>query len=139
MPPIRENLADFIPHRPPMHWIDRAWIAPDGTFHAVRTITPDHSLLEGNLLPSSALIEMLAQTAACGAGFAARQKNGPIPGGRLVAIKSMSFGTPVHAGETVEMSVRTLRQWQSLFMCELLATVKAQMAALGTASFALID
>ena len=135
-----ENLAHFIPHRPPMHWLDQAWLQEDGSIGARWTVPDDNpvvnTLLQGHVLPPSALLEILAQTAACKAGLAACQDHARVPAGRLVAIEYLSFQAPIQVGDTLELRISVLRQWQTLLKCQLSATVRGEVAAQGVATFA---
>ena len=137
-----ENIAHFILHRPPMHWLDQAWLQEDGSIGARWTVPDDNpvlnALLQANVLPPSAVLEVLAQTAACQAGLAARQGHAPVPAGRLVAIEHLSFQAPIRVGDTLELRISVLRQWQRLLKCQLSATVRGEVAAEGVATFALL-
>ncbi len=137
-----ENLAHFIPHRPPMHWLAKAWLEEDGSIGARWTVPDDNpvinTLLQANVLPPAAVLEVLAQAAACKAGLSASQAHAPVPGGRLVAIEHLSFGAPVRVGDTLDLRISVLRQWQNLLKCQLLATVRGKMAAMGVVTFAVV-
>ena len=137
-----ENLAQFIPHKPPMHWLDQAWLEEDGSIGARWTIPDDNlvinTLLQANVLPPAAVLEVLAQAAACQAGLSASQAHTPVPGGRLVAIEHLSFGAPIRVGDTLELRISVMRQWQNLLKCRLLARVRGEVAAMGVATFAVV-
>ena len=125
-----------------MHWLNQAWLHEDGSIRARWTVPDDNpvlnSLLHQRLLPPSVLIEILAQTAACGAGLAAHKTAAPGPSGRLVAIEHLSFQSPVQVGDALELQMNVVRQWQNLLKCRLSATVRGDIAALGVATFALV-
>ncbi|NNM88102.1 MAG: hypothetical protein HKL95_06250 [Phycisphaerae bacterium] len=139
---MEENLANFIPHRPPMHWLDQAGPQEDGSIAARWTVPDDNpvlnTLVRAKMVPPTVILEVLAQTAACQPGLAARQGHAPVPAGRLVAIDHLSVLAPVRSGDTLELRISVLRQWQTLLKCQLSATVRGKIAAQGVATFALL-
>jgi predicted hotdog family 3-hydroxylacyl-ACP dehydratase len=91
-----------LPHAPPMHWIDEATLSNDGlTATAHRTLQPDHPFIsDGQLLPS-ALIELMAQTAAAGSVIKHQAPGKKIRHGALVAIRDARFVGSAPVGATV--------------------------------------
>src|SRR5579862_3868145 len=89
----------MIPHRPPMRWIDAA--APQAY-----TVPPDHPFLRDGVLPRAALIELLAQCAACAAADHAARQGQTIGRGRLAALRNMKFHADVRTGDTLALQAR---------------------------------
>ena len=67
--PALVDIADLVPHRGAMCWLDRVLAADAESLLAEATIRADHLLLRDGLLGASAGVEYMAQTAAAWAGW----------------------------------------------------------------------
>lgn len=80
------DIEELIPQAPPFVMVG-TWLGSDGT-----TTRTSFRISEGNVLTAggrfsvAGLIENIAQTAAAGAGYAARAAGGEVRGGAIVAI-----------------------------------------------------
>ena len=125
------NLAHNIPHRPPMHWLDHATREPDGTVVATRRLANDQPFMMDGLLPRTALLEIAAQAAACGAA-------GTLPrSGVLAALRDVLFFATPRTGQTIAIRVRVVRSMGTLFLCKIEATADGRPALTGHFSFVL--
>ncbi len=132
---MTQNLADNIPHRPPMHWLDDAVREPDGTILAMRTLAADQPFMMNGRLPRSALLEIAAQAAACGVppGQAGTQPRF----GVLASLRDVHFFATPRSSQTIAIRVRVIRSMGTLFMCTVAATADGIPVLGGTFSFAL--
>ncbi|MGN6367864.1 MAG: hypothetical protein ACTHN5_06345 [Phycisphaerae bacterium] len=88
-----------------MHWLDTATLSLDQlTCTATRTITPTHPFVENNLLPRTALSELLAQCAAAGSSMKAASHNKKIRTGMLVAIRDLHITSDIPANSTLTLT-----------------------------------
>lgn len=120
-----------LPHAPPMHWLDSATLSSEGrTTTATRRITPAHLFVEaGHLLPS-ALIELLAQTAAAGAILRAAHTRTPAPvRGVLAAIHHFHVHTAVPAPSTLTLTATLQLTRGPLTRCDLAAHLDETLIA----------
>ncbi len=130
---MSENIIHRIPHRPPMHWLDDAKILADGSICARRTISPAHPFVVKGMLARSALIEMLAQTAACGA--VSGKEAEPASRGMLMVLREVFFAGAPAVGEGVDLHVKMIRSFGNMFLCEAIATVGERLLVRGEFSF----
>jgi predicted hotdog family 3-hydroxylacyl-ACP dehydratase len=128
-----ENIIHRIPHRPPMHWLDEAKILADGSIRARRTISSTHPFVVNGMLARSALIEMLAQTAACGA--VSGKEAPPASRGMLMALRGVFFAGAAAVGEDVDLHVKMIRSFGNMFLCEAIAAAGGRLLVRGEFSF----
>jgi predicted hotdog family 3-hydroxylacyl-ACP dehydratase len=85
-----------------MHWLDEATLSDDGlTATARRTLESHHPFIcDGRLLPS-ALIELMAQTAAAGSVIKNQAIGKKIRHGALVVIRDAQFLGDARIGATI--------------------------------------
>ncbi len=132
-PPEPIDLIARIPHRPPMLLLDHAILDPDGRVIARRHITRDHPFVHDGFLLPLALIEMLSQTAACGA--AAQLGDRTIHRGMLVSVRDLVFHRPAAIGDTLTLCGRQERSVGALSLWHLHATIDAGLVAEGRMAF----
>ena len=85
------ELVDLLPHRPPMLLLDQFVAGEHDWAHANATVRDDSLFLTpGKGLPSWALIEYFAQTAALIGGLAAGGRAGEAPPGLLLGTRRFS-------------------------------------------------
>ncbi len=117
---MESDLVQGIPHRPPMRWLDDAALQADGTVAAHSTISAEHPFLNGGRLPRSALIEMMAQTAACAGVATAAGRGGR---GMLIGLRDVAIAGAPAIGERVELQVKMIQRIGNMFLCEGSASV----------------
>ncbi len=129
------NLAEGIPHRPPMHWLDTAWRNADGTISARRLIQPDDAFVADGRLVRSALLEMAAQAAAC----RPVTPTGPPRRGVLAGARDVVFHGDVRAGQTLDIHVQPTKSMGSLMLCGITINADDRPIMSGNLTFAIID
>jgi predicted hotdog family 3-hydroxylacyl-ACP dehydratase len=137
MNPMTENLALQIPHRSPMHWLDGAQAGPNSSILAHRTISPDHPFVINGRLARAALIELMAQAAACSALPLLQDRQSRPEYGMLVALRDLRFLDSPKVGERLQIAVRMTRNLGNMFLCEIAANIGARQIAAGRFTFAL--
>jgi predicted hotdog family 3-hydroxylacyl-ACP dehydratase len=103
------GLIELLPHRPPMLLLDRL-LAGDGTFaRAEARVSADHRFYEaGKGVPTWALVEIFAQTAALIGGLKSREDGVPVPQGFLLGTRRLDCPVShVPAGTTLVIEART--------------------------------
>lgn len=103
------DVADLLPHQPPMRLLDRvtAW-RDGGTVEASVTVSPDAAFYQRGIgVPAWIGVEYLGQAAALAFGLAAREEGGAPRPGMLVACRR--FETALAAFP--DGSTLTVRAW----------------------------
>jgi predicted hotdog family 3-hydroxylacyl-ACP dehydratase len=97
--------ASFVPHRPPMLWIDDVIAHDDETIVCRVTLRDDHVFLDGGQAESVIIVELMAQSVAAFVGLADHKRGGVPRPGYLVAIPEARFFVPtVTSGQTIEIT-----------------------------------
>lgn len=94
---------DIIPHRPPIVFIDAVNDVEDGSVTSAFTVPEDSPYLDsdGRLMPE-AILEVMAQCFAAGAGLRAARAGKDISWGYLAAVKDLRIHAAVFFGETLQ-------------------------------------
>ena len=102
MPDMAIPAHDLIPHRPPIVFIDRVTGAADSRVTSSFTVPGASPYLdrEGRLMPE-ALLEVMAQCFAAGAGLQAAGAGQEISWGYLAAVRDMRVHAAVFSGDTL--------------------------------------
>lgn len=125
-----------IPHRGPMRWLDSASARPDGWIVGRHVVAADHPFVVNGRLPRTALIELIAQTAAAGGGaFTDATRNGASASGMLIGLRNVEFHGDVAVGDSLEFRVRVTQRVGDMFRCEGRAFCGAQLICGGIFSF----
>lgn len=90
---ICKNIIDLIPQRPPFLLIDELVSIEDNIITCSFTIPNGHVLVESGKLNEAGLVENIAQTAAAGNGYAAKENGMNIPDGFIAGIKNLKIYT----------------------------------------------
>ena len=134
-------LTAFMPHRPPMLFLD-ALIAHDDTSVVVeKTFRADDVFVENGCVSSFVVLELFAQAAAAHFGYAGLQRGGQFSSGALLGTRKIDLHVPtlavgellqVHAKQTFAMPPA------AQYDCQLvLARDPAQVLAEGSITVAL--
>ena len=97
---LQRLVEETLPHRPPFRLVDRLLSTGDGEARALRRVTHDDPLV-GDTLPSTLIIEGLAQTAALIAGAEVGAHRG-----FLVALRGVKVEGQARPGDTIELSAK---------------------------------
>ena len=134
-------LTAFMPHRPPMLFLD-ALIAHDDTSVVVeKTFRADDVFVENGCVSSFVVLELFAQAAAAHFGYAGLQRGGQFSSGALLGTRKIDLHVPtlavgellqVHAKQTFAMPPA------AQYECQLvLARDPAQVLAEGSITVAM--
>lgn len=84
-------VTDYLPHRPPMLFIDRIDDATNQGAACMATIKPDCIFLQDGVVHPSAMIEFVAQACAIAAGVDASRTGGPPKLGFIIGCREVAF------------------------------------------------
>ena len=125
-----------IPHEPPMHWLDAATLSDDGlTATASRSIHSDHPFTRDGQLLRSALIELMAQTAAAGSSMNASRQKKKVRKGVLAAIRDFHVTAAAPVGSAIHLTATHEKSLGSLSMARLEARINDQLIASARMTF----
>lgn len=105
--PAYPPLTAFMPHRPPMLFLD-ALIAHDDTSVVVeKTFRADDVFVEQGRVSSFVVIELFAQAAAAHFGYAGFQRGGQFTSGALLGTRKIDLHVPTLAvGEALQVHAK---------------------------------
>jgi predicted hotdog family 3-hydroxylacyl-ACP dehydratase len=100
-------LTAFMPHRPPMLFLD-ALIAHDDTSVVVeKTFRADDVFVENGCVSSFVVLELFAQAAAAHFGYAGLQRGGEFSSGALLGTRKIDLHVPTLAvGELLQVHAK---------------------------------
>ena len=87
----KENIEDFIPHRPPFVMIDNLISVNEALFESDFSVSESNVLVESGFLQEAGLIENIAQTCAASFGFLDKEKDGQPKIGFIGAISRLEL------------------------------------------------
>lgn len=87
---ISNNIEELIPQRHPFILVDQLVICNDKLIESSFQIPMKHPLVSNGQLSVGGLVENIAQTAAAGNGYEAREKGTDIPKGFIGGIKNLN-------------------------------------------------
>ena len=112
----KEEILNYIPHRPPFVLIDVLISASPEIFESEFFVDADHLLVENGFFQESGLMENIAQTCAAGFGFLDRENTAAPKTGFIGAItKAEVYALPA-IGSTITTTVTTLHQLGNIFL-----------------------
>lgn len=102
---MSDSILPFIPQRPPFVMIDDIVSADDTVSKTTFTIREGHLFVDNGVFAEPGLVENMAQTAAAGTGYKARQDGKPAPVGFIGALKNLSVNQLPKVGDTLTTEV----------------------------------
>ncbi len=135
----RDEILDYLPHRPPFLWIDRVLaIQPGLRCTAAKRVDPGEPLLAGHfpddpILPGVLIIEAAAQTAAVMFGAAAGGAAAGRPH-RLAAVNYFKFLRAVRPGCELIIEVWKATEAGPMVCVEAVVRVDGEVVAKGALS-----
>lgn len=99
------NISALIPQQPPFVMIDRLISCDPGISNTTLLVETDNVLVFNGQLSEAGLTENIAQTAAAGAGFTARQNGEDVANGYIGAIKNLEIFALPFVGDLIETEV----------------------------------
>lgn len=105
--PAYPPLTAFMPHRPPMLFLD-ALLAHDDTSVVVeKTFRADDVFVENGAVSSFVVLELFAQAAAAHFGYAGLQRGGQFTSGALLGTRKIDLHVPTLAvGEAMQVHAK---------------------------------
>jgi len=99
------DVLSLIPQQPPFVMVDTLVSASDNTTLTTLQLLPGNVLVSDGELSEAGLAENIAQTAAAGAGYAAKQLGKPVQPGFIGAIKNLEVFALPKVGDIIETEV----------------------------------
>ncbi len=134
------QIQEIIPHRYPFHLVDRIdEVTPGKGARGIKCVSTNEMHFLGHfpekhVMPGVLIVEALAQVGAVAILMQEEYK------GKLVyfaGIKNMRFKRQVIPGDVLELSIEMTRMKGRIGVADAVATVKGEVAATGTLTFAI--
>ena len=114
LPTTPTQVAEWLPHRPPMLLVDAVLVADAASLTAQRTFRAEEFFFDGHfpgepILPGVILLEALAQAAALHTGLT-KQLRATQAAYRFSKVEHVTWAAPVLPGQTVTLQVTKLRE-----------------------------
>ena len=106
MDALQQDILKIIPQQPPFVMIDQLIDCSTGGASTKFLVRDDNVLVSKGEFTEAGLVENIAQTAAAGAGYAARQTGGAIATGYIGAIKNLEIFALPKTGDLLETDVK---------------------------------
>lgn len=119
----------LIPQRPPFVMVDTLVSASGNTTLTTLLILPGNVLVSDGELSEAGLAENIAQTAAAGAGYAAKQLGKPVQPGFIGAIKNLEVFALPKVGDIIETKVTIENQIFDVTIIKGKVTCKGEIIA----------
>ena len=107
---VKEEIANYIPHRPPMVMIDELIEASESKAVSKFFISTENIFVADGKFQEPGLIENIAQTAAAQAGYIQKKNNLPVLIGYLASVKSLNLFFMPNVNSTLTTSVTVINQ-----------------------------
>ena len=140
----RRSAADFVPHRPPMLWLDEVGDDTPSSVVCYTTIRPDFIFLDGldgldqEGASPVAMMELVAQASAVYLGLKARRAGRPPRFGMLVGCREAEFFVDrLEVGD--ELTVTVERSFDEPEVSAFVGTVARGGAVIGRVSLSVIN
>ena len=102
-------IAELVPHRPPMQWLQALTECTETTATATACFTAGHFAVVNGAVPETALIECVAQTVAAALGYRSRA-TGVVNNGLLAAVTRFQIQSSPPLGQELHIAVRELKR-----------------------------
>jgi predicted hotdog family 3-hydroxylacyl-ACP dehydratase len=129
-------IAELIPHRAPMCWIDSLIDCTNTTANATAHFTTEHFAVENGEVSETALVECVAQTVAAALGQRQRgsEKTSAANNGMLAAVLNFKILARPPLDQTLTISIRELKRLGPMLMVSGTITCAGQTIATGELS-----
>ena len=125
------DIETLIPQSRPFLLVDRLVEADDLKATTTFVVTADHLLTLGGKISVAGLIENIAQTAAAGAGYAARAAPGGPRSGAIVAIKQFEVAWLPEIGDELNTEVTVIARVADIVVISGRITCRQSVVAAG--------
>ncbi len=102
---LEENILSIIPQRPPFIMVDRLVSCDENGSQTTTKVRDENILVDNGEFSEAGLIENIAQTAAAGVGYIAKQNGEPVLTGYIGAIKNLEIYALPKVGDVIETGV----------------------------------
>ena len=126
----QNNIADFIPQRPPFVFISTVEEVNETTARTTFTIEADCPLVTDGVLPLAGLMENAAQTCAARSGNTI---------GYIGAVKQMEVSRFPHIGETLVTEAKVIQEVLNICLMEVNACIGDECIATTTLKIAVME
>ena len=131
-----DAIMGFIPHRPPMRFLEQATVHAADRFDGVACWAADNPILAGHfpgcpIVPGAIILEAAAQLAGVGllAGDPITRNIGPGHVGMLGAVRKCSFKRPVLPGDKLKFTMSCRRMAEKAVLVHCVGDVEGSEAA----------
>jgi len=104
------DITELLPQGPPFVMVDKLLYSDGHLTCTSFRITPGNPLVDNGRLSAAGLMENMAQTAAAGAGYAARAVNGSVRPGYIISVR--------------DLDIRSLPEIEAELMTEIIVTAR---------------
>lgn len=101
----QQNILSLIPQRPPFVMVDQLLACSEKSFKTIFTIAKENVLVNKGELSEAGLLENIAQTAAAGVGYKAKENDTPVLTGYIGAIKNFDVFALPKIGDVITTEV----------------------------------
>ena len=119
-----EEIKTFIPQREPFMMVDKLFSASDDSVETGLTVREENLFVSGGEFAETGLIEHIAQSAACFAGYNDWKNNRPVVLGYIAEIKNFSLENTVKTGDELFSTLKVLSNVMNITMMEAVTVKK---------------
>jgi len=102
---MSNEIHSYIPQRPPFVMVDEVLHADETLVRTKFTITSDNLFAVNGNFTEPGLVENMAQTAAAGTGYKARQDGKEAPVGYIAALKNLKIDSLPRINDTITTEI----------------------------------
>src|SRR5215470_11723273 len=126
-------LENFLPHRPPMLWIEALTRCTESQATATAMFREGDFAVGNGALLETALVECMAQTVAAAQGERAHRsgKTGASVSGMLAAVTDFRIRAPAPIGKPLQIEVRELKRFGPMMLVSGEVKCESQLLASG--------
>lgn len=112
----KDNITNFLPHRPPFLMVDNLILASAEAFESDFFIEEDNILVRSGYFEESGLIENIAQTCAAGFGFQDHENGGETKIGFIGAVSKLEVFDLPQVHSKINTFVTPMHQLGNIFL-----------------------
>ncbi len=125
-----DGIKTFIPQREPMLMVDKLFACDESTVETgLKVLDSNIFVYEGGVVSEAGMIEHIAQSAACFAGYNDWINNRPIVLGYIAEIKKFALSAAAHVGDELVSSLKVVSQAMNITLMDATTTIDGKVAA----------